>query len=144
MHSSVIRDITYVPRSWAYAPQTDPSVLVSISWEGVCKLTRFDGRQVHSFEVGHTTNSVVTTPDDCFTSQSTGFHSSLMIGGGDYLSTYTPAEEGMGIQEELRKEKIEYPVKDNNSYDYLSISKLKYTSNGSFLYGSFEGGHIRR
>ena len=94
------------------------------------KVTTLDGRFLHCFEVGHSSNSIVATPETYGSGKEDGFNS-LMVIGGEYMSGYKPDQ---GIREKQET--------DMNTSS--QIHKLKYTFNGSLLYAACDGGKVKR
>lgn len=130
VHSSLIRDIIYLDRSWPYGDNHQGSV-VSLSADGVCKVRTIDDRVLDVFDVKHRSNCVTATPDVYSMYAPEGFESIMMV-GGDCLSEYMPAPRG--------KESRLYPLGPNDK----PIYKLNYTSNGHLLYAISSGGQVRR
>ena len=62
LHSSPIRDISFLDNSWPFL-RSHQSGLVSLSADGVCKVTTLDGRTLHCFEVGHASHCIAVTPE---------------------------------------------------------------------------------
>lgn len=130
VHSTLIKDIIYLDRSWPYG-ESHQGTVVSLSSDGVCKVRTIDDRVLDVFDVKHRSNCVTATPDAYSMYAQEGFESIMMI-GGDCLSEYMPAPRG-------KKSKLfthganEYP-----------ISKLKYTSNGYLLYAISSCGQVKR
>ncbi|CAB3368969.1 uncharacterized protein LOC135934438 [Cloeon dipterum] len=127
LHSSVIRDVTFLDSSWPWA-RGHQSVLLSASGDGTCKVSTFDGRVLHSFEVNHHVNTICPSPETYNDESDDGFNSVIMT-GGDIVSTYLP---DFGVREKL---------KDNRE---TPIWKLRYTSNGGLLYSVGDDGVLRR
>ncbi|XP_074596164.1 uncharacterized protein LOC141851323 [Brevipalpus obovatus] len=130
LHTSTIRDITFLNHSWPFV-KSDGSGLVSLSHEGVCKITTLQGETLHTFSVGHNANTIAATPEDFGSMSNNGFKSHILI-GGDSMSCYTP-ENGP-------HEKHSKLYSTNPSLMW----KLKYTTNGCFLYAACEGGKVKR
>ncbi|KAF8785909.1 uncharacterized protein LOC129959462 isoform X2 [Argiope bruennichi] len=127
LHTGVIRDITFVHSGWKFVGDHE-KVILSLSTDGVCKVTTLDGRYLHCFEVGHNANSIAPSPESYETGAEDGFFGLLMV-GGDVVSGYIP---DVGIQERL------------NEHGNLPIWKLRYTSNGGILYTACDGGIVRK
>ncbi|XP_051167339.1 uncharacterized protein LOC127285391 [Leptopilina boulardi] len=123
LHGSVIRDICFLPSSWPW----QNSILTGGS-DGTCKVSSPDGRVFHTFQTGHTVNTVCVTPEPFCRSAEDGFYS-LIMSGGDLVSAYVP---DTGIQEHLKEQKDS------------PIWKMRYTSNGSTLFSVCDGGILRR
>lgn len=157
LHSTYIRDITFLSPSWPFV-KTGQCGLVSLSVDGVCKVTTLDGRALHCFEVGHPSNCLAVTPETYESSGHPNSFSSLMMIGGEGLSRYRPDQAII--------ERIEGPLKDlkdvlasasssslppspsscapSPSFPISHIRKLKYTSNGSLLYSVTDSGSVKR
>ncbi|XP_015602283.1 uncharacterized protein LOC107271143 isoform X2 [Cephus cinctus] len=123
LHGSIIRDICFVPSSWPW----QNSILTGSS-DGTCKVSSPDGRVLHAFQTGHAVNTVCITPEPFTRNAADGF-CSLIMSGGDLVSSYVPDS---GVQEFLKEHKDS------------PIWKLRYTSNGSTLYSVCDGGILRR
>lgn len=130
VHSSLIRDIIYLDESWPFG-DINQGTVVSLSLDGVCKIRTIDDRELHAFDVKHRSNCVTATPSVYSLSSEEGFESIMMI-GGDNLSSYFP---GFLDQEDRL---LTYGPSDR------PIHKLKYTSNGHLLYATSSGGQVRR
>lgn len=130
VHASLIKDIIYLNRSWPYGDNLH-STVVSLSHEGVCKVTTVDNRELDAFDVKHRSNCVAATPDEYCMYAQEGFESMLMI-GGDCLTEYLPPPRGLKSR----------PY--NHGPNDKPIHKLKYTSNGHLLYAIASGGQVRR
>ncbi|GIX93492.1 WD_REPEATS_REGION domain-containing protein [Caerostris extrusa] len=72
LHTAVIRDITFIHSSWPFVRNQQGAVL-SLSSDGVSKVTTLDGRYLHCFEVGHNANSIALTPETYGTGGEDGF-----------------------------------------------------------------------
>uniref|UniRef100_A0A6G1SEC0 Uncharacterized protein n=1 Tax=Aceria tosichella TaxID=561515 RepID=A0A6G1SEC0_9ACAR len=131
LHSTLIKDIMYLNRSWPYGDNNQPKV-VSLSSDGVCKILTIDGITMAHFDVKHRSTCVAATPDEYRMYNQEGFESMLMI-GGECLSEYHPAPLGW-------KGSRLYSHGPNDK----PIYKLKYTSNGHILYAIASGGQLRR
>lgn len=129
VHSSLIRDIIYLDESWPFG-DSHQSAVVSLSLDGVCKIRTIDDRELDVFDVKHRSNCVTATPDIYSISNEEGFESIMMI-GGDNLSSYVP-----GRNQEPRL--LPYGPSERK------VHKLKYTSNGHLLYAISSGGQVRR
>jgi WD40 repeat protein len=127
LHNNIIRDVQFLHDSWPWVGNHQRALL-SVSCDGVCKVTTLDGRALHCFEAGHAVNSITPTPERYSSCLEDGFCSVMML-GGDLVSAYVP---DMGIQEKLADQK-DSPV-----------WKCKYTSNGSQLYTVCDRGVVRR
>ncbi|XP_064485880.1 uncharacterized protein LOC135398401 isoform X1 [Ornithodoros turicata] len=127
LHNSIIRDVMFVHSSWPFV-RSHQSAVLSLSVDGVCKVTTLDNRYLHCFEVGHSSNCITSTPEPYGSGAEDGFYSVLLV-GGDNISGYIP---DIGVQEQLR-EHGDYP-----------IWKLRYTSNGGLLYTACDRGTVRR
>ncbi|XP_064485882.1 uncharacterized protein LOC135398401 isoform X3 [Ornithodoros turicata] len=126
LHNSIIRDVMFVHSSWPFV-RSHQSAVLSLSVDGVCKVTTLDNRYLHCFEVGHSSNCITSTPEPYGSGAEDGFYSVLLV-GGDNISGYIP---DIGVQEQLR-EHGDYP-----------IWKLRYTSNGGLLYTACDRGTVR-
>lgn len=129
VHSTLIRDITYLDGSWPFAGNPEGTV-VSLSEDGICKI-RTDERELHVLDVKFPANCVTVTPDVYSNSKVEGFESIMMIGGNN-LSAYLPGNAGAA------------PRLLNYGPNERSIHKLKYTSNGHLLYAISKGGQVIR
>lgn len=78
---------------------------MSLSADGVCKVTTLDGKGLHCFEVGHAANSIVATPETYSTERQNGFNSMLMI-GGDCISGYRPDLGIVERQEDIKDKQL--------------------------------------
>ena len=132
----------------------------------IFQATTLDGRFLHCFEVGHHANSIAPTPEEYGSAVDDGF-SSLMMVGGDFMSSYMPEN---GIQERHQFD-LNLSIQTSSSSTTLSSTttlsspsstsspsapppstaegpkmfwKLKYSSNGSLLYTAGDGGVVRR
>lgn len=123
VHTSVMRDITYLDESWPFGHQ---NTAASVSLDGVCKIRSFDDKEVHSIDVGFRSNCIAASPDCFYMSDDHGLKGSLMI-GGDGLS---------GYMAELESKVINFGLYEK------PIQKLKYTSNGHFLYTASSDGQV--
>ena len=106
-------------------------IIIFISYFTFVQITTCRGSPLHSFEVGHKSNCVTPTPENYGSSSIHGFNS-LLIVGGESVSSYAP-ENGIS----------ENPAKLLHIDDQI-IWSLKYTSNGSLLYAGCEGGKVKR
>lgn len=127
LHDNAIRDLLFLHSSWPFV-RGHQSTVLSLSADGVCKVTTLDGRCLHGFEVGHGANSVAATPEAYGSAAEDGFRSVLLV-GGDTVSGYVP---DIGVQERLCE------------HGKNSVWKLRYTSNGGLLYTACNGGIVRR
>uniref|UniRef100_A0A1B6G5C8 Uncharacterized protein n=1 Tax=Cuerna arida TaxID=1464854 RepID=A0A1B6G5C8_9HEMI len=127
LHESLIRDVCFLHGSWPWARGHQSSILTG-GYEGTVKVTTMDGRVLHSFQTGHSVNTVCPTPETFNHCADDGFYS-LILSGGEMVSSYVPDS---GIQEHLKEHKD------------MPIWKLKYTSQGSLLYSACDGGVLRR
>ncbi|XP_037503202.1 uncharacterized protein LOC119378002 isoform X2 [Rhipicephalus sanguineus] len=128
LHDNAIRDLLFLHSSWPFV-RSHQSTVLSLSADGVCKVTTLDGRYLHGFEVGHGANSVAATPEAYGSAAAEdGFRSVLLV-GGDTVSGYVP---DIGVQERLCE------------HGKNSVWKLRYTSNGGLLYTACNGGIVRR
>ncbi|KAH7985059.1 hypothetical protein HPB52_024345 [Rhipicephalus sanguineus] len=127
LHDNAIRDLLFLHSSWPFV-RSHQSTVLSLSADGVCKVTTLDGRYLHGFEVGHGANSVAATPEAYGSAAEDGFRSVLLV-GGDTVSGYVP---DIGVQERLCE------------HGKNSVWKLRYTSNGGLLYTACNGGIVRR
>lgn len=127
LHGNIIRDVTFLPRSWPWV-NGHQSALMAVSCDGVCKVITLDRRTLHTFDAGHSVNSVAVTPEAYGSAGEDGFSSVVML-GGDLISAYVP---DAGVQETLKWHKD------------APIWKLRYTSNGSLLYAACDRGAVWR
>ncbi|XP_077547411.1 uncharacterized protein LOC144159658 isoform X2 [Haemaphysalis longicornis] len=127
LHDNAIRDLLFLHSSWPFV-RSHQSTVLSLSAEGVCKVTTLDGRYLHGFEVGHGANSVEATPEAYGSGADDGFCSVVLV-GGDAVSGYVP---DVGVQERLRE------------HGHESVWKVRYTSNGGLLYTACNRGVVRR
>lgn len=72
--------------------------LLTLSSQGVAKVTSLDGGLLHSFDYGHLGNSIVTTPEPYGASHDN--FTSAWICGGDYISSYIPNDETIKQQQQ--------------------------------------------
>ncbi|CAH1784215.1 unnamed protein product [Owenia fusiformis] len=126
IHSSIIRDITFVHDSWPWG-QGQRSIM-SVSQDGKCRVMSLDGRCLDQLDFGQPLNTVAVTPESFNSGLDDGF-SSLIVAGGESVSAYIPDS---GICETLPHN------------HQLPIWKLRYTSNGSILYTACDDGAIRK
>ncbi|GFY31816.1 WD_REPEATS_REGION domain-containing protein [Trichonephila clavipes] len=78
LHPNIVRDITFVHNSWPFV-RSQQSAILSLSTDGVCKVTTLDGRYLHCFEVDHVANSIAPTPENYRTGADDEFHSGYFI-----------------------------------------------------------------
>ncbi|XP_050533573.1 uncharacterized protein LOC126901257 [Daktulosphaira vitifoliae] len=129
LHSSTIRDIVFLESSWPWATSNGLlSTIVTAGSDGCCKVCTMDGRILHTFYSGRHLNTVCPTPEPFQGFLSNGFYSVIMS-GGDKITSYVP---NLGIQESFSENRDK------------PIWKVRYTSNGSFLYTVCEGGIVRK
>ncbi|KAE9532922.1 hypothetical protein AGLY_009350 [Aphis glycines] len=129
LHSSTIRDIVFLESSWPWATSSGVlSTLITAGSDGCCKVCTMDGRILHTFYSGRHLNTVCPTPEPYQGFLSNGFYSVIMS-GGDKITSYVP---NLGIQESFCENRDK------------PIWKVRYTSNGSFLYSVCEGGVVRK
>lgn len=133
VHGSLIRDCQFLHKSWPWVNGHQNAIL-SASVDGVCKVSTLDGRVLHCFETDHQINTSCITPETYNSSSEDGFPSLLLM-GGDFISSYIP---NVGIHEKLKEPKM--PCKMTMS----QVWKLRYTSNGSQLFSVSEDGVLRR
>ena len=88
LHSSSIRDIAFLHPSWPFV-RSSHNELISLSQDGVVKVTTVDGRNLHCFEVNHAANCIAVTPEPFSASCDSSFASLIMI-GGETMSRYKP------------------------------------------------------
>lgn len=151
LHSSFIRDITFLHPSWPFIKSGHHSQtqLVTLSHEGVVKVTTVDGRNLHCFEVGHLSNCIAVTPEDFNSSGDSGF-SSLMMIGGDTMSRYKPDVPVVELQEPVKDKCSSFTGSNRNYHTTHShipsgnIWKMRYTSCGSMLYTATDSGVVKR
>lgn len=81
----------YLDSSWPFV-KTNPSVgsnnLLTISAQGIAKVSMTDGSLLKSFNFNHSSNSITVTPESFGSCASSGFTSSI-IAGGSVISSYT-------------------------------------------------------
>lgn len=130
VHSSIIQDIIYLDESWPFGDRHQGTV-VSLSIDGVCKIRTIDDREIHVLDVKHRSNCVTATPDVYSISNEEGFESIMMI-GGDNLSSYLPGHRGR------EPRLLTYGQNERR------LHKLKYSSNGHLLYATSTGGQVIR
>lgn len=124
-HSSVIRDIIYLDDSWPFGSQT---TFVSVSLDGICKIRTLDDKQLHCMDVKHRSNCLAATSDNYSMLDDHGLKSLMMI-GGDNLTGYLAGTD----QRLITFSPCERP-----------IQKLRYTSNGHFLFTASSEGQVSR
>lgn len=132
VHSSTIRDIIFLDRSWPYGDHHQGSI-ASLSSDGICKIRTIDDRNVDTIDVKHRSNCITATPTVYTMNAQEGFESLIMV-GGDSLTEYSPRPPMSGMKSRLT----------NHGPADRPIYKLKYTSNGHLLYAITSGGLIRR
>ena len=172
LHSSPIRDITFLGNSWPFL-RSHQSGLVSLSADGVCKVTTLDGRTLNCFEVGHSASCIAITPEPFSSTQrsrrnndvSTGENkdpskfASLMVIGGECLSRYR-GDTGVIERQEMMKPVVKCfesppttpttscPSTPTNTPSStpssIHITRVMYTSNGSLLYACTNTGVVKR
>ncbi|XP_014678643.1 PREDICTED: uncharacterized protein LOC106818447 [Priapulus caudatus] len=126
LHQNIIRDVTFLNNSWPWVK--GQNALMSVSTDGLCKVTTLDGRNLHSIDVKHSCSTVTPTPELYGSAADEGFSSVVML-GGDVVSAYVP---DVGVKKPLR------------THGETFIWKLRYTSNGSTLYTACDKGVVRR
>ena len=137
LHSSTIRDITFIDSSWPFV-RSHQSALVSLSADGVCKVTTLDGRTLDCIEVGHPAYSIAVTPEPykgkkASSSRSSRSNSSLvtssqsneedddwrfaslMMIGGQCMSRYRPDNACIERQEVLKGVKELWSARSGNN-----------------------------
>ncbi|XP_075586132.1 uncharacterized protein LOC124490657 [Dermatophagoides farinae] len=72
--------------------------LLSLSSQGQAKVTTIDGRLLHTFDFGHTGNSIVPTPEH-YGYTHDGFLSAWLC-GGNIISSYVPNDETIKQQQQ--------------------------------------------
>lgn len=88
-HQDPIRDIHYLNDSWPFN-KTGSQSLLSLSSNGVVKISTIDGRLLYKFDFNHSANTVVATPEPFGSSADDGFTSALLA-GGTVISSFAPA-----------------------------------------------------
>ena len=131
VHSSIIREIIYLDKSWPYG-ENNYGTIASLSLDGICKVRTIDNQVLDVFDVKHRSNCMTATPGPYISFAKEGFDSLIMV-GGDELSEYSPAPV-RGMKPRL----VTHGLNDK------PIFKLKYTSNGHFLYAISTCGELRR
>ncbi|GAB6026928.1 hypothetical protein CHUAL_013571 [Chamberlinius hualienensis] len=133
MHGNLISDCQFLHKSWPWVNGHQNAVL-SVSVDGVCKISTLDGRVLHCVEAGHSVNTICVTPETYNSASEYGFPSLLLL-AGEVISSYMP---NVGIQEKLKEPK--QPRRKTMS----EVWKLRYTSNGSQLFSVSTDGVLRR
>ncbi|XP_071817350.1 uncharacterized protein [Apostichopus japonicus] len=126
LHSRTISDVAFLPRLWPWAPSE--TTLLTASSDGHSKVVTMDGKSLVDISAGSSLTSIAATPGPFNAMAMLGFSSVVMYGGPEVLG-YIPE---VGIQESLRDQGA------------ASVSKIRYTSNGSTLYTACDKGIIRR
>lgn len=78
LHESQIRDVCFLHGSWPWARGHQSSILTG-GHEGTIKICTMDGRVLHSFQTGHSVNTVCPTPENFNHCADDGFYSKLDI-----------------------------------------------------------------
>lgn len=150
LHTSFIRDVGFLQPAWPWI-RSQHNELLSLSQDGVVKVTTIDGRNLHCFEVGHTSHCMAVTPE-VFNSSSdrSGFSSLIMI-GGDTMSRYMPDVSSVVQTEWGGKKSSSTSLQSGARSQYTTHSestgniwKMKYTSSGSMLYTATDSGVVKR
>lgn len=160
LHSSVIRDITFLHPSWPFVKSSHHSQtqLVTLSHDGVVKVTTVDGRSLHCFEVGHVSNCIAVTPEPFTPSSEPGSFSSLMMIGGETMSRYipdVPVVQELPLPQSHFKDKCcssmntghrssSHTTHSSSHIPSGNIWKMRYTSCGSMLYTANDAGVVKR
>lgn len=117
VHSTVIKDIVYFDESWPFSRQES---ILSLGSDGVCKIRLgFDDKHIPIFDLRNRSNCICPTPESYCDNKLNGLYRSMVLIGGDNLYGYTP---GSG-HERLNFGHFDKP-----------IQRMKFTSNGHFLY----------
>lgn len=133
-HKTVIRDIIFMDESWPYAG-SGVQTIASVSLDGHCNIRTLDDRHVFDFCVGHIANCLTATPDFISGNHEDGFASMIMIGGSK-LTGYMPGSPtGNG-------QILTYG--DESFGCDVHIQKIKYTSNGHYLFTASSDGLVCR
>lgn len=131
IHSTTIKDVIYLDQSWPYG-DNHQATIASVSWDGICKIRTMDDHTLDVFDVKHKSTSLAATPNLYSALAPEGFESLIMV-GGEALTEYSPSP-ARGIKSRLMR----HPHRASN------INKLKYTSNGHFLYAISSDGNVTR
>lgn len=131
VHSTLIKDIIYLDRSWPYG-ENHQGTIASLSLDGICKVRTIDDHVLDVFDVRHRSHCIAATPNVYSMFAQEGFDSLIMV-GGDSLTEYSPAP-ARGLKSRLT----------TLGLNEKPIYKLKYTSNGHLLYAISSGGEVSR
>lgn len=118
VHTTVIRDIIYLDDSW---PFHQKETICSIGSDGICKIRSLDDKQLRIFGLKNRSNCLAATPDAFSSEIGNGSNRSMLMIGGDDLYGYMPGPD-------LEMLRCCFRTFEK------SINKMKFTSNGHFLF----------
>lgn len=126
LYDGIIRDAVFLHESWPWC-KGQPAIL-SVAENGIAKVTSLDGRVMQTIDIGSSIHSVAETPEKYGSMVDDGFGSVVMF-GGDRLSSYVP---DVGVKETMTE------------HGDVPLWKIKYSSNGNYLYTACDKGVVRR